>query len=157
MSAAAAWSLDPEWDPQVLVPAVASALVLEFDDRFRALGPVWLRTDPAGLLWIAAPLSVLVVASPSPLLRVIVAATVAVGVGLALRWQAALEAHQQRCGAFVDALAHQVASVLVSEVPPLIVEEIAMGQYRPGIEQPILHAAAKEAEGLRRINQGGWL
>ncbi len=159
MSAAAVWpsGADPEWDPHTWMPLVATSLVAEFGDQFRALGPVWLRTDPRRLLWLTAPFSVLVVAAPSGLLRAVVALTVAAGVGLALQWQAAVEAHQHRCETFVDTLANHVASVLVAELPLLIVEEISMGQYRDGIEKPILHAATRSAEALRRATQGAGL
>jgi len=160
MSAAAIWpsGVDPEWDPQALLPSVAESLAIEFGEQFRSMGPVWLRSDPRRWLWLSAPLAVLIVAAPSPLLRVLVALTVAFGVGLALQWQAALEAHQHRSEAFVDTLASRVATVVVVELPQLIVEEISMGQFRLSLERQILHVAAKQAEKIRRTTvQGGLL
>lgn len=160
MSAALDWStgVDPEWDPEALLPAIAAALVGEFGDRFRVLGPMWLRSDPAGLLWLAGPLSVLVVAVPSSLLRFVVTVVVAVGVGLALAWQTALRCHKQRSDLFVATLANEVASVVAVELPPLIVEELSMGHFRPGVEHLILHAANQQAAALRRSNdQRRWL
>ena len=155
MTAAQIWPGEgPVWDPQALVPAVDESLAGRYGAEFRALGPVWLRSDPARWLWLGGPLAVLIAAAPSPLLRVLVAVTAAVGVGLGLKWQSALEAHRHRCDAFVDTLAGEVATVLVVELPALIVEEISMGQYRPTIDRAILTTAARQADKIRRSAPG---
>ena len=127
--------------------AVVEALVERFGDRFCALGPWWVRSEPQRWLWIGSPLAILVLAAPSPLLRITAAVAVAVGVGLHLQWQNALAVQRRHSDAFVTTLATDVAAQLEVELPPMLVEEIASGHFRPGIDQVILHAATKANAG----------
>jgi len=138
------------WDRDDMVHRVTMALIARLGDQLRSLGPVWLRADPRRLIWTAAPISVLIVAAPASLLRAAVAVAVAIGVGLALQWQTAVDAHRQRSDAFVEELAGEVALELLSELSVVLVEEISCGRFRPNIEQPILHVAARKADAMRR-------
>lgn len=139
------WPDPPEWGSSLAAPGLAVALAAEFHVEFRGLGPLWLRADPSGWLWMFAPLSVLVVSSPASLLRVAVALLVAVGVGVALRWQSVVSFHQHLCERFVDGLALRVAAVMVQQLPHHLVEEASKGWFRDELRGPILQTARKHA------------
>lgn len=147
MSAAAEWPITPlEQKPQApAVAAVTESLTTTFGHRFLSAAPLWLRTDPSRAVWLAAPIAVLVVATPQPLMRPVLAVVVAVGVALTLQWQTALQAHQDRASEFVQYVAHAVAVQMVTELPPEVLTEVAGGHYRPALQKPIMSSAQKAA------------
>lgn len=112
----------PIWVTEQTAEPSPSAVVdaERFGDRFRALGPWWVRGEPQRWLWIGSPLAILVLAAPSPLLRVTAAIAVAVGVGLHLQWQNVLALQRRHSDAFVTALASDVAALLQVELPSVL-------------------------------------
>lgn len=81
-----------------------------------ALGgaPLWLRRSPRELLWVGAPTAVLVVACPTPLLRVAAGAAVAIAISVSLWWSTLCQAHRDAQDRHVTKICELVAAEAVA-------------------------------------------